>query len=138
MKKTDSPPEAEPVRLGERFSHVYRKRGEAVSDSPRLRRRFSALVHDTYGLHEFERELEKELGVPVGNAGWHAFFVNCDLSDFLDAVTIAYRYLLKVVEIGDNYRFVHPKTWLDTVRRILAEENLHYTCLLYTSPSPRD
>ena len=90
-----------------------------------MRRRISSLVRDTHGLGDFEREIEKELGVPVG-AGWHSFFADCELRDLLDTVTIAYRYLRKAAR-SDRYRFVQPKDWLLDVRRIFTEENIHYT-----------
>jgi hypothetical protein len=119
MTKSDSP-------VGKRFSHVYEKRGELAPDSPRMRRRFSAMVYASHGLREFRNEIEKELGVPVGENGWHHFFAHCDLGDFLDAVTVGYRLMLRQAR-EDRYGFVRPDAWVATVRRMFSEEGIHYT-----------
>lgn len=111
---------------GLRFTHLYQKRGEPLQDSARMRRRYSALVRDTHGLGDLDREVEKELGISVGLQGWHKFFERCELSDLLDSVTIAYRLLSRGAR-SERYSLVKPNEWLISVQRIFAEENIHYT-----------
>jgi hypothetical protein len=70
--------------------------------------------------------LGRELGIPVPGGGrhasdWHAFIRECRTADFLDAITVVYRYLFWHcgVEIAS--------WWRDVVKQIFAEEHLAYS-----------
>jgi hypothetical protein len=86
-----------PLPTGQSFSHGYIQRGEPTHDSPRMRRRLAALVETFPDLSGIQVVVPQKLGVdgPIGMGGvaWRQFFVDCMLSDVLDFVTVAYRYL---------------------------------------------
>lgn len=113
---------------GERFSGLYVALGDPVPDSDRARHRVGALLGETVFAEHGERlaaQLGRELGVPVPGDGrysshWHSFLRECRTADFLDIVTVIYRYLFW--HVGD----ATANWWRDVVRQIFAEENLAY------------
>jgi hypothetical protein len=121
----DTPP------LGARFSHVYLDRGKPRQDSARMRRRLAALVFSLEDLNLFSAVVPRELGidvpwVPGGGSNWAAFFKNCELQDVLDLITVAFHYLVRLRGTGMRDLDANIR-WVREVRRIFAEENLHYT-----------
>ena len=113
---------------GERFSGLYVALGDPVPDSDRARHRVGALLGETVFADHGERlaaQLGRELGVPVLGDGrysshWHSFLRECRTADFLDIVTVIYRYLFW--HVGD----ATANWWRDVVRQVFAEENLAY------------
>jgi hypothetical protein len=119
----DDPP------IGQRFSHVYIKRGEPAQDSARMRRRIAALVRTFLDLDDFDSVVPHELGIDVpstvGSVDWPSFFRECSLQDVLDFVTLAYRHLDAKKRTG--YMQHEPwYRWCREVQRIFEEENVHY------------
>ena len=115
-------------RPEDRFSFLYLQPGDPLADSGRARHRVGALfgeaAFNTHGEH-LAAYLGRNLGVPMLGNGqnqshWHQFIRECRTADFLDAVTVVYRYLFwHVNEIAANW-------WRDAVRKIFNEENLAY------------
>jgi hypothetical protein len=113
---------------GERFSALYARPGAPAQDSGRARHRVGALFGETVFSQQTDRLavfLGRELGVPVPGDGrysshWHQFFRECRTPEFLDAVTLIYRYLYW--HVGDGT----ANWWRDVVKEIFAEENLAY------------
>src|SRR5215831_18375744 len=113
---------------GERFSELY-LRPEALSpDSGRARHRIGTLFRDL----SFQGQMEplaayvgRNLGVALPGEGrypssWLQFAKECRIADFLDAVTLVYRYFFwHVSEKAATW-------WLETVRKIFGEEHLAY------------
>jgi hypothetical protein len=122
---TNRPPQ------GARFSHVYLDRGEPTQDSERMRRRMAALVHDFRDLKDLDDAVPVQLGVAVpswgpGGPNWKEFFDQCALRDVLDIVTVAFQVLTTRQTTGFYERDAQVR-WVKEVRRIFAEENVHYT-----------
>jgi hypothetical protein len=120
----DDPP------IGQRFSHVYIKRGEPAQDSPRMRRRIAALVGTFHYLKGLHLDVPQELGVDppsitMHSVNWAAFFRDCALQDVLDFVTVGYRYIDAQAQTGR--RVDEPlDRWCREVQRIFEEEKVHY------------
>lgn len=114
---------------GQRFSHVYLKRGEPVQDGVRMRRRLAQLVLEIKDFDEFASVVPRELGVDVPFTmmvpDWRTFFKDCEPQDVLDVIAVAYRYLNKRLSTG-TYEANAPKKWCAEVQRIFVEENVHY------------
>lgn len=114
---------------GERFSLLYAQPGDLVPDSGRARRRLGALLGEAIAVLNhgtgLAGYLARNLGVPVPGNGehpshWHQFIRDCNTADFLDTVTIVYRYLFwHLNESAANW-------WRDAARQIFNEENLGY------------
>jgi hypothetical protein len=113
---------------GERFSHLYVRSPERAQDSGRARHRVATLFRERIFTDHAERlapYIGQQLGVPLPGDGkyssqWSEFIRECHTPDFLDTITLIYRYL-----------FWHANEeiaqwWRDTVRQIFAEENLAY------------
>jgi hypothetical protein len=96
-----------------------------------MRRRVAQLVRDIEDLNDvLAPAIPRELGidVPFGIVGphWPEFFAQCTLKDVLDAVTVAFRQIVQKKQRG--VRDINAENrWIREVRRIFAEENLHYT-----------
>jgi len=113
---------------GERYSQLYARSREASPDSARARYRVGVLFRETIFNHHGERlasYLSRQLGIPITGDGkrssdWLEFLRDCRTSDFLDAITMVYRYLFW--QIGEESAL----WWKDVVRQIFAEENLAY------------
>jgi len=113
---------------GERFSHLYVQPKELAQDSGRARHRVAALFREAIFNDHTERlaaYVNREVGVPVLGDGrystqWNEFIRDCTTVDFLDTVTVVYRYLFW--HVGEE--FAH--WWRDVVRQIFTEENLAY------------
>ena len=113
---------------GERFSRLYVQPGDPAQDSARARYRVGALLGETVFSNQTERlaaHLSRELGVAVPGDGrhsshWHKFIRDCRTADFLDTITVVYRYLFW--HVGDEI----ASWWRDVVRQIFTEENLAY------------
>jgi hypothetical protein len=113
---------------GERFSALYQRPAQRAPDSDRARHRIGALFRESVfdnrsaPLASF---VSRELGLPVPGDGrrssdWKQFLGECKTRDFLDAVTLVYRYLYW--HVGDGT----AGWWRDVVRQIFADENLCY------------
>jgi hypothetical protein len=113
---------------GERFSALYQRPAHCAPDSERARHRVGALFREavfsnrTVQLAAF---VSRELGLRVPDGGkrssdWHQFVGECKTRDFLDTVTLVYRYLYWHVDGGTANR------WRDAVRQIFADERLAY------------
>ena len=113
---------------GDRFSRLYAHPGDPVPDSSRARHRVGAMFAEPVFKDRAEQlaaYVGRELGVPVPDDGrlsanWHQFVRECRTSDFLDAVTVVYRYLFW--HVGEEI----ASWWRDAVRQIFAEEYLAY------------
>lgn len=113
---------------GEQFSRSHVHPGAPGQDSTRARYRVGALFGET-GINsqvgQLASYLGRELGVPVPGDGrrssnWHAFIRECPTSEFLDTITVVYRYLFW--HAGEE----SANRWRDDVRRVFAEEHLAY------------
>jgi hypothetical protein len=114
---------------GERFSRLYVQPRDLTQDSDRARYRIAALFRETIFKDHAERlavHISRAVGVPVlGNgdgylSDWNQFICKCHPRDFLDTVTLVYRYLFWHVD----EEVAH--WWRDVVRQIFAEEHLAY------------
>lgn len=120
-------PDAPPI--GQRFSHVYIKRGEPTQDSPRMRRRLAALIRTFSDLGDFGSVVPREIGINVPFRGffdWEAFFRDCASQDALDIVTVACRHLEAAARSSRFTGIDAPGRWCSEVQRIFQEENVHY------------
>jgi hypothetical protein len=113
---------------GERFSALYQRPAQRAPDSERARHRIAALFREAV-LSDRTAQLAafvgRELGLAVPDGGkhssdWHQFVGACKTRDFLDAVTLIYRYLYW--HVGDGT----ANWWRDVVRQIFADEHLAY------------
>jgi hypothetical protein len=113
---------------GDRFSVLYMQPGDPAPDSARARHRVGSLFRDTV----FNARLDQLAGYLVRTMGitlpensrfpscWHQYMRECKIADFIDTITVVYRYLFwHISEDTANW-------WRDIVRRIFAEENLAY------------
>ena len=113
---------------GDRFSVLYARPEDPAQDSGRARHRVGALFGETIFDNHTERlaaYLGRELGVQVPGDGkysshWLQFFRECRTRDFLDTVTLVYRYLFW--HAGDGM----AAWWRDVVKKIFADESLAY------------
>jgi len=113
---------------GERFSALYQRRADRAPDSDRARHRVSALFRETVfstRTAPLATFVGRELGLAVPGGGrrssdWNQFLGECKTRDFLDAVTLIYRYLYW--HVGDGT----ANWWRDVVRQIFADEHLAY------------
>jgi hypothetical protein len=136
-------PRRDDVPQGARFSRVYLDRGEPTPDSKRMRRRLAGLVDEFPELRSLSPVVARELGIDVPwgprgpNPNWAKFLEQCDLRDVLDFVTVAFRHLEGIGVVYDtdtpsqaqwreSRRAENARRWVQEVRRILAEENVHY------------
>jgi hypothetical protein len=113
---------------GERYSRLYEHPGAPAQDSARARHRVGMLFGETVLKNQSQQlaaYVGRELGVPVPGDGrhssnWHEFIRECRTSDFLDTVTLVYRYLF--------WHFGHEiaRWWRDVANQVFAEENLAY------------
>jgi hypothetical protein len=99
-----------------------------VPDSERARHRVGALLREPAFQGHIERlaaYVSRDLGIPIPGDGkvpscWHQFIRECRTADFLDTVTVVYRYLFwHVSEPTANW-------WRQSVRKIFGDENLTY------------
>ncbi len=113
---------------GERFSVLYVRPEAPAPDSGRARHRVGALFREAVFSGHVERlaaYLGRNLGVAMPGHGrypscWHQFIRECRTADFLDTVTMVYRYLFWHVSDGT------ANWWREVLRQIFAEENLAY------------
>ena len=112
----------------ERFSVLYVRPGDPAPDSARARHRVGSLLREPAFLGHIERlaaYLGRDLGVTLPGDGknpsyWHQYIRECRTADFLDTVTVVYRYLFW--HVGD----AAANWWREVVRQIFADENLAY------------
>jgi hypothetical protein len=113
---------------GERFSALYVQAGDPTPDSNRARRRIGALFHEPLFAGQIEQlaaYCRQGLGTSPADAGgypshWHRFVRECRIVEFLDMITMTYRYLFwHVSEEAATW-------WRESAGKILAEENLAY------------
>jgi hypothetical protein len=113
---------------GDRFSFLYLQLGDPLADSVRARYRVGALFgdapFDTHG-EPLAAYLVRNLGVPIPGSGhnqsnWQQFGRECQTAEFLDMITLTYRYLFWHVNEDAANR------WRDAIRKIFNEENLAY------------
>jgi hypothetical protein len=113
---------------GERFSGLYQRPVHRAPDSERARHRVGTLFRETAFSNrtvQLATFVSRELGLSVPGGGrrssdWHQFVGECKTRDFLDAVTLVYRYLYW--HVGDGT----ANWWRDVVRQIFADEHLAY------------
>ncbi|WGD51222.1 hypothetical protein QA641_37995 [Bradyrhizobium sp. CB1650] len=87
--------------IGQRFSHVYLRKDDLLQDSQRARRRIAAWLGECEDARSKERSdlgnfLVAELGVDVVyqyGYDWKATLEKFSIVDFLDTVSLIYRYL---------------------------------------------
>jgi hypothetical protein len=123
---------------GRRFSDVYLEQGKPTQDSARMRRRLASLIDSIDAFHsehpeQLSQRAERELGIatPWSKRGvWRDFLAEWDLKDVFDLVTIGYGLLVEQSRSDYYGRFRHrnyAQEWIEGVRRIMQEENVHYT-----------
>jgi hypothetical protein len=95
-----------------------------------MRRRLAALIGRIRDLENLSSVVPQELGLDVppglGSPRWDKFLQECELRDVLDLITVAFRELLRRQKAG-FYEVNSQLRWIQEVRRILIEENVHYT-----------
>jgi hypothetical protein len=113
---------------GDRFSVLYMRPGDPAPDSARARHRIGSLFRETI----FNARLEQLAAYLIRNIGislpdnhrypscWHQFMRECRIADFIDTITVVYRYLFW--HVSDSA----ANLWRDAVRQIMSEENLAY------------
>lgn len=119
---------------GQRFSLVYLRSDDQLSDSLRMRRRIGAAVSERFG-DDFSIYLSRKLGIPYqtffGVPQWMEYYTKLDLRDVLDSVTIHANFLRERTAIGypDDRQYARERLpkFFDEVREILAEERIRYT-----------
>jgi hypothetical protein len=113
---------------GERFSVLYMRPGDPAPDSARARHRIGSLFREALFHPRFDQlaaYLVRNIGISMPDnhrypSCWHQFMRECRIADFIDTITVVYRYLFwHVSEDIANW-------WRDSVRQIMAEENLAY------------
>lgn len=113
---------------GERFSVLYMRPGDPAPDSARARHRIGSLFRESIfhpRLDQLAAYLVRNIGISLPDnhrypSCWHQFMRECRIADFIDTVTVVYRYLFwHVSEEVANW-------WRDSIRQIMAEENLAY------------
>jgi hypothetical protein len=109
----------------DRYSQLYVERGQRISDSPRARRRFSALVSGytayTGAIYKaFQTEVGYNFTRSVSSAGIIEFFNKSELADFLDGITIVFDI------IGHGVGASAAANWSAFASRVFQEENLAY------------
>jgi hypothetical protein len=113
---------------GERFSQLYARPGEFSPDSARARYRVGMLFRETALTGHIESMagyLSRNLGIaPPGDGKhpscWHQFVRECRVADFLDTITVIYRFCFW--HVGDHT----ASWWREAARKIFAEEHLAY------------
>jgi hypothetical protein len=121
-----------PPPSGQRFSHVYLKRGEPTQDSARMRRRIASLIgaiKDLQDDSDFDRDVEAKLGIPAtwsSSSSWTTLLPKWQLVDVLDLITIAHHFLVRKRQRGMRDPGA-PGQWIGEVNNIFTEENVHYT-----------
>jgi hypothetical protein len=114
--------------MGERFSALYLQPGDPVPDSGRARHRVGALLGEVVvngHIEDLAAYLGRNLGIPIPGDGqhpsqWQRFIRECRTADFLDIVTMVYRYLFWHLDESV------ANGWRDAVRQVFNEENLGY------------
>jgi hypothetical protein len=113
---------------GERFSALYVQPRHPAPDSARARHRVGSLFHESIfndRLDHLAAYLVRSLGIALTDnsrnpSRWHRFMRECAVADFIDTITVVYRFLFWHVSDGT------ANSWRDAVRKIFAEENLAY------------
>src|SRR6516165_5670885 len=113
-----------------RFSRLYVQTKEFTQDSDRARYRIAALFREPiFNDHAEQLALyvSRTVGVPILSSAsgrclsqWNQFICGCRTPDFLDAITLVYRYLFWHISEDVAY------WWRDVVRQIFADEHLAY------------
>lgn len=112
--------------IGERFSQVYLDKGTPTCDSIRMRNRVSAahweILHSNRG--GVIKLIQQETGAKVPYVGavqsLASFFEQCEIRDFLDSITIIYKYY-------ENQRMQRiANSWHVFIIRVFKEENVGY------------
>ena len=114
----------------DRFSRLYVQTKEFTQDSDRARYRIAALFREPiFNDHAEQLALyvSRTVGVPILSSAsgrclsqWNQFICGCRTPDFLDAITLVYRYLFWHISEDVAY------WWRDVVRQIFADEHLAY------------
>ncbi len=115
---------------GQRFSHVYLRSPDLLQDSERARRRAAAILDGIKDANDAYSILPEKLGIdPVvgvyGGVNWRLTFKDFETRDFLDFITLVYRYLNEKKR-GPMYAPDANLAWRDGCRVIFSEENLSY------------
>jgi len=102
--------------------------GDPAPDSARARHRIGSLFREGLFHSRFDQlaaYLVRNIGISLPEnhrypSCWHQFMRECRIADFIDTITVVYRYLFwHVSEEIANW-------WRDSVKQIMAEENLAY------------
>src|SRR5262245_23585022 len=113
---------------GERFSVLYMRSGDPAPDSARARHRIGSLFREGMFLPRFDQlaaYLVRNIGISLPDnhrypSCWHQFMRECRIADFIDTITVVYRYLFwHVSEEVANW-------WRDSITQFMDEENLAY------------
>lgn len=115
--------------LGQRFSLVYLKSDQAITDSDRLRRRIMKAFEKVVARSDHSRLgdfLEGELGIAVLRQGYNGQYIKWEdilhwqMRDVLCTVTLVFKYIRR-------RRDQDGRSFFTAVRRIFAEEHAAYT-----------
>jgi hypothetical protein len=102
--------------------------GDPAPDSARARHRIGSLFREALFHPRFDQlaaYLVRNIGISLPDnhrypSCWHQFMRECRIADFIDTITVVYRYLFwHASEDLANW-------WRDSIRQIMAEENLAY------------
>lgn len=113
---------------GQRFTHVYTNRSEAVGDSPRMRARLGSVLDDMRE-HEISQMAERKLGISTPwsrTQNWRQMLPTWQLGDVLDLVTIAFKHVRSQRDRYGHTKDQEAVAFRDEVREIFADENLHF------------
>jgi hypothetical protein len=118
-----------------RYSQLYIERGLPTPDSERARFRiFVKFVDMLSNQHKLgvEHLINQELGIPLHQIpdpecfgtfpDFEAFFLECKQQDFLDSITLVYKYMAGDYGLPASF----PPHWATETDRILAEENMAF------------
>ncbi|MDA9408741.1 hypothetical protein [Bradyrhizobium sp. CCBAU 45384] len=99
-----------------------------MQDSAKMRRRVASAIDGNDRLGGLSEFAKQELGIATpwsSNLSWRAILEKWALQDVLDLITVATRFLVQE-QNKSRYHLDYVAPWINTVARILAEENVHY------------
>lgn len=112
---------------GQRFSHVYMRRENTISDSPEVRFRTACIIEDFvedrstntgYQQKKFiSKELGREIARPSGYISWKEVTEQLTQKDFLDLITIVYEAII------NNYKKIE---YIKECQRVFKEEQISF------------
>ncbi|MGO7297398.1 hypothetical protein ACC677_08635 [Rhizobium ruizarguesonis] len=116
---------------GQRFSQVYLRRSDLLSDSERMRNRIAVAIVEigdhTDDLRNFGQRIGREQGVMLGPTNyahhWQPILKAMDIRDVLDSITSIYNSISGYDGARQTQR---RKLFLENCRRIFDEEQVRY------------